>query len=59
MLVEDYKEGFYMSKNIWKAKAFDYDALRFSFFIIMYSHIFSVVLCLIKITGSCFNSQHK
>ena len=35
-----------MSKDIWKAKSLDYDSLRFSFFIIMYSHISSVVLCL-------------
>ena len=35
-----------MSKDIWKAKSLDYDSLKFSFFIIMYSHISSVVLCL-------------
>ena len=35
-----------MSKDIWKAKALNYDALRFSFFIIIYSHISSVLLCL-------------
>ena len=33
-------------KDIWKVKSLDYDSLRFSFFIIMYSHISSVVLCL-------------
>ena len=46
MLGEDYKGGFYMSKDIWKAKSLDYVSLRFSFFIIMDSHISSVVLCL-------------
>ena len=33
-------------KDIWKVKSLNYDSLRFSFFIIMYSHISSVVLCL-------------